>query len=40
MFINFLFSIITFIFFKNMHYFFKSGDKLAQGEQDMGLGRL
>ena len=40
MLINFLFSIITFIFHKNMHYFFESGDRLAQGEQDMGLGRF
>ena len=23
-----------------MHYFFESGDRLAQGEQDMGLGRF
>ena len=40
MLINFLFSIITFIFHKNMHYFFESGDRLAQDEQDMGLGRF
>ena len=40
MLINFLFGIITFIFDKSMHYFFESGDRLAQGEQDMGLGRF
>lgn len=40
MLINFLFSIITFIVHKTMHYFFESGDRLAQGEQGMGLRRF
>ena len=40
MLINFLFSVISFIFHENLHYFFESGDRLAQVEQGMGLGRF
>ena len=36
MLINFLFSVISFIFHENLHYFFESGDRLAQVEQGMG----